>query len=125
MNYLIAILGISFLVVVHETGHYVAARAFGIRVLRYSIGFGPVVFKYQPRGSPTIFQICAIPFLAYVQIDGMNPAEEIDPRDPSLFPNKSVLARIITIFAGPFANYIAASLICFGVFAFDGIAIPE
>lgn len=114
MEILLAIVGLSFLVIVHETGHYLAARAFGMRVLRYSIGFGPALFRYQPKGSPTIFQVCAIPFLAYVQIDGMNPAEEIDRSDPALFPNKGVLARMATIFAGPFANYLAASLIMFG-----------
>ncbi|AKF04966.1 M50 family metallopeptidase [Sandaracinus amylolyticus] len=121
MNIVVAILGISFLVVVHETGHYLAARAFGMRVLRYSIGFGPPIFRYQPKGSPTVFQVCAIPFLAYVQIDGMNPAEEIDPNDPALFPNKGVLARMVTIFAGSFANYLAAMLIMFGFYLAFGM----
>ena len=125
MNIFVAILGISFLVIVHETGHYLAARAFGMRVLRYSIGLGPVLFKYQPQGSPTIFQICAIPFLAYVQIDGMNPTDDVDRNDPTLFPNKSVLARMVTIFAGPFANYLAASLIVFSVVAIDGAQEPQ
>ena len=122
---LFGILGISLLVVVHETGHYLAARAFGMRVLRYSIGLGPVLFKVQPKGSPTVFQISAIPFLAYVQIDGMTPTEDGDPSDPALFQNKSVLARLVTIFAGPLANYLAASLIVFGLVAFDGVPEAE
>ena len=113
MLILVAILGISLLVIVHEAGHYFAARAFGMRVLRFSIGFGPVLWRHQPHGSPTVFQVCAIPFLAYVMIAGMNPTEEVDPKDPELYPNKSVLARIITIFAGPFANYAAASALVF------------
>lgn len=125
MEILLAIVGLSFLVIVHETGHYLAARAFGMRVLRYSIGFGPALFRYQPKGSPTVFQVCAIPFLAYVQIDGMNPAEEIDRSDPALFPNKGVLARMATIFAGPFANYLAASLIMFAFALTFGIAEPD
>lgn len=109
----VAILGISLLVIVHEAGHYLAARAFGMRVLRFSIGFGPVLWKHQPRNSPTVFQLCAIPFLAYVMIAGMNPTEDVDPRDPELYPNKGVVARIVTIFAGPFANYLAASVMVF------------
>jgi regulator of sigma E protease len=121
MLVLFGVVGLSILVIVHEGGHYLAARAFGMRVLRYSIGFGPVLFKYQPKGSPTIFQICAIPFLAYVQIDGMNPTDEVDPQDPALYANKSVLARIVTIFAGPFANYLAASLIIFGILTLNGV----
>ncbi len=115
---LVGIFGISLLVIVHETGHYLAARAFGMRVTRFSIGLGPTLFSYTPKGSPTTFQVCAIPFLAYVMIAGMNPTEEIDPKDPGLFPNKSVIARIVTIFGGPFANYLAASLMVFGIALF-------
>ena len=110
----------SLLVIVHEAGHYVAARAFGMCVTRFSIGFGPTLVSYKPRNSPTTFQICAIPFLAYVMIAGMNPAEEIDPNDPTIYPNKSVFARIVTIFGGPFANYLAASLLVFGLGLFYG-----
>jgi regulator of sigma E protease len=112
---LVAIFGISLLVIVHESGHYLVARAFKMRVLRYSIGFGPALFRYKPKDSPTTFQICAIPFLAYVQIAGMNPHEEIDPDDPEIFPNKSLFARIATIAAGPGANYLAASILVFVV----------
>lgn len=119
MAILLAILGISALVIVHEAGHYLAARAFGMRVLRFSIGFGPTIAKWQPPNSTTVFQIGLIPFLAYVQIAGMNPAEDNDPSDPALYPNKGVLARFVTIFAGPFANYITASLLVF-VFATMG-----
>jgi regulator of sigma E protease len=99
LDILLIIVGISILVIVHESGHYLAARAFKMRVLRYSIGFGPTLFKYQPKGSPTVFQVAAIPFLAYVQIAGMNPHEDVDPKDPGLFGNKSVFARVVTIAA--------------------------
>lgn len=109
----LAILGISFLVIIHEAGHYLAARASSMRVTRFSIGFGPALIRYQPKGSPTVFQICAIPLLAYVAISGMNPAEDVDPNDPELYPNKGLFARFITIFAGPFANYLAASAMIF------------
>jgi len=115
LQFLVAIFGLSLLVIVHEAGHYLFARAFGIRVTRFSIGLGPVLAKYQPKGSPTVFQVCAVPFLAYVMIAGMNPAEEVDPNDPELYPNKSILARTLTIFGGPFANYFAASLMIFGL----------
>lgn len=117
----IIITAISIKVIVHESGHYLMARAFGMRVLRYSIGIGPVLFKHQPKGSPTIFQICAIPFLAYVQIDGMNPTDDVDPKDPALFANKSVIARILTILAGPLANYLWASVLIFFLITFGGV----
>lgn len=112
---LIAIFGLSLLVIVHEYGHYLAARAFGMRVTRFSIGIGPTLARFQPKGSPTVFQVGAIPLMAYVQIAGMNPAEEYEADDPELFPNKSAFARIVTVFAGPLANYLAASLMVFGI----------
>lgn len=121
LNILWAILGISVLVIVHESGHYLAARAFKMRVLRYSIGFGPALFRYKPKNSPTTFQVCAIPFLAYVQIAGMNPHEEVDPNDPEIYPNKGLFARITTIAAGPFANYLAAMVLVFGLAVTAGL----
>lgn len=120
--YIAGVFGLSLLVVVHECGHYFVARAFGMRVLRFSIGLGPAIVRYTPKGSPTTFQICAIPLLAYVQIAGMNPAEEIDRNDPTLFPNKSVFARIMTIAAGSLANYASASILFFGLAL---VGLPE
>jgi regulator of sigma E protease len=112
LQILVATIGLSLLVVVHEAGHYLMARAFGIRVTRFSIGFGPVLMKYQAKGSPTVFQVCAIPFLAYVMF--MNSAEQdVDPSDPGLYTNKGALARTLTVFGGPFANYLAASVLIF------------
>jgi regulator of sigma E protease len=89
-----------------------------MRVTRFSIGLGPVLVSHTPKGSPTTFQLCAIPFLAYVMIAGMNPVEEIDPKDEGLYGNKSVFARIVTVFGGPFANYLAASFMVFGIALF-------
>ena len=115
LKIVLAVVGLSFLVVVHESGHYLIARAFRMRVLRYSIGLGPALFRYKPKNSPTTFQVCAIPLLAYVQIEGMNPYEEIDWEDPAIFPNKSLFGRIATIAAGPVANYLAAVVLIFAV----------
>ncbi|MDH5493346.1 MAG: M50 family metallopeptidase [Myxococcales bacterium] len=115
LEILLALLGISVLVIIHELGHYLAARAFGMRVLRFSIGFGPTIFKYQPKGSPTTFLIGAIPFLAYVQVAGMNPFEHVDTKDPAVFGNKSLFGRMTFAFAGPFANYLIACVLAFVV----------
>ena len=90
----IAILGLALLMVVHEGGHYLAARRFGMRVTKFSIGFGPTIWKHRPKNSPTTFQVAIIPFLAYVQIAGMNPYEEIDPKDPESYANASLWASI-------------------------------
>ncbi|MFO0659892.1 MAG: M50 family metallopeptidase [Polyangiaceae bacterium] len=108
--YLVAIAVLGMLMVVHEAGHYLAARAFGMRVTKFSIGIAPILFRFQPKGSPTLFQIGAIPFFAFVQIAGMNPLEEVDPEDKGSYANASLLGRIVTIFAGSLANYLTASI---------------
>ena len=117
---LIAILGLAVLMVVHEGGHYLAARRFGMRVTKFSIGFGPTLWKHRPKDSPTTFQIAIIPFLAYVQIAGLNPYEEIDPKDSESYANASLWARIVTIAAGPLANYFFASVLMFFGFLLGG-----
>ncbi|HET8938324.1 MAG TPA: M50 family metallopeptidase [Polyangiales bacterium] len=117
---LAAIFGLSLLVTLHEAGHYLFARIFGMRVLRFSIGFGPVLASYRPKNSPTVFQVCAIPFLAYVLVAGTNPAEEPDPNDPDLYANKGLWPRIWMNLGGPLANYLTASVLVFGL-AITGI----
>jgi regulator of sigma E protease len=116
----LAILGLAVLMVIHEAGHHFIARAFGIRVLRFSIGFGPVLWRHQPRGSSTVYQVALIPFLAYVQVAGMNPFEDVDPDDKSSYANTSLTARISTIIAGPLANYFFASVLFFASFMVGG-----
>lgn len=121
---LIGILGLALLMVVHEGGHLLAARAFGMRVIKFSIGFGPALWRHQPRGSETVYQVALIPFLAYVQIAGMNPLEEVDPEDKGSYANASLVGRITTIFAGPLANYLFASVLFFAAFMVGGQPVP-
>src|SRR5579884_2762400 len=123
--YLIAILGLAVLMIVHEAGHYAAARKFGMRVVRFSIGFGPTVWKHKPKGSATVYQVAIIPFLAYVQIAGMNPYEETDPKDPASYANASLWARIVTIAAGPLTNYFFASVLIFFGLLIGGKEVPD
>lgn len=111
--YIIAALGLALLMVVHEGGHYLAARRFGMRVVKFSIGFGPTLWKHKPKDSPTTYQVAIIPFLAYVQIAGMNPYEELDPKDPGSYANASLWGRTVTIAAGPLTNYLFASVLIF------------
>jgi regulator of sigma E protease len=86
-----------------------------MRVLRFSIGFGPVLASYRAKNSPTLFQICAVPFLAYVMVAGTNPADEPNPDDPELYMNKSLLARVLVNIGGPLANYLTASILVFAL----------
>jgi regulator of sigma E protease len=111
--YVVGILGLALLMIVHEGGHYFAARRYGMRVVKFSIGFGPRIWHKQPKDSPTTFQVALIPFLAYVQIAGMNPYEEQDASDKGSYANASLWARVVTITAGPLANYLFASVLFF------------
>ncbi len=117
---LLGILGLALLMVVHEGGHYLAARAFGMRVTKFSIGFGPALLRKKPEGSPTTYQVALLPFLAYVQIAGMNPLEEVDPNDRGSYANASLIGRSVTIFAGPLANYLFASVLFFASLVIGG-----
>ena len=120
VSIIVGILGLALLMVIHEGGHLLAARAFGMRVVRFSIGFGPAIWRHQPKGSDTVYQVALIPFLAYVQIAGMNPFEEIDPADKASYANASLTARTSAIFAGPLANYLFASVLFLGAFMLGG-----
>jgi regulator of sigma E protease len=125
MGYVVAgILGLALLMVVHEAGHLLAARAFGMRVQRFSIGFGPPLWRYQAKGSETVYQVALIPFLAYVQIAGMNPFEEVDPDDKGSYANASLVGRISAIVAGPLANYLFASVFFFAALMIGGRGVP-
>jgi regulator of sigma E protease len=123
--FIVGILGLAVLMVVHEGGHYFAAKKFGMRVVRFSIGFGPTLWKHKPKDSPTVYQVALIPFLAYVQIAGMNPYEESDPKDPGSYANASLWGRIITIAAGPLTNYFFASILIFFGLLIGGHEVPD
>lgn len=120
MHWLTSLLGIALLMVVHESGHYFIARAFGMRVERFAIGIGPTIWRHQPKDSETVFQVGLIPFLAYVQIAGLNPFEEVEPDDEGSFANASLTGRISAIIAGPLSNYLSASLLFFGAIVLSG-----
>jgi regulator of sigma E protease len=106
LSIVIAIVGLGLLIVLHEGGHFIVARLCGMRVERFSIGFGPTLLGFERGG--TTFQIAPIPLGGFVQITGMNPNEEFDDKDPMVYPNRPRWMRLATIVAGPAANYLTA-----------------
>lgn len=119
MSILLAILALGFLIVVHEAGHYVVARWCKMRVERFSVGFGPGILKHK-SDSGTVFQLAPIPFGGFVEIRGMNIAEEIDPEDVHAYPNRPAWQRFLTILAGPATNYISAIFLAFALYTCHG-----
>jgi len=120
LSWVIAIAGLALLIVLHEGGHFLVARLCGMRVERFSIGFGPPIASFK-RGE-TIFQIAPIPLGGFVQITGLNPSEEFDKSDPMVYPNRPRWMRLLTVLAGPIANYLTAIVLVFIVLAGFGAA---
>lgn len=115
------ILALSILVVVHEWGHYFVARRAGVRVLQFSVGFGPELFG-RTIGD-TRWSLCAIPFGGYVKFAGEDPDEE-GPGAPDEFQNQSLSARTAIVLAGPVMNYVLAIVLAAIVLYIAGDPVP-
>ena len=129
MNLLIEIaafaVAIGVLVVVHEYGHYSVARLCGVKVLRFSIGFGRPLVRWVSRKTGTEWTIAALPLGGYVKM--------LDERDPDVrvpsaelaqaFNRQSVVKRIAIVLAGPLANFLLAIALFAAVFA-TGVTEP-
>jgi len=117
----VVVLGI--LILVHELGHFFMARLAGVGVERFSIGFGPVLWRV--RGKETEYCVSAIPMGGYVKMmgDDENPLEggkgvAIDPA--KAFNTKPLIARFLIVFAGPAMNFILAAVIAALMFMLVG-----
>lgn len=112
LSILWAILVFGILIFIHELGHFSVAKAFGIRVKEFAIGFGPVLGSFQ-KGE-TRYSIRGIPLGGFVLMGGMEEGEEDDPRG---YLRKPVYARFLTILAGPVMNFLLATLIFVSYYA--------
>jgi membrane-associated protease RseP (regulator of RpoE activity) len=106
MSTLAAIGVLAILIFVHELGHFLAARLQGIYANKFSIGFGPVLLKYQ--GTQTEYALRALPLGGFVGFPDDDPESDIPPNDPNLLRNRPLLDRAIVISAGVIANLIFA-----------------
>lgn len=104
---LLAFVGaIALLVLFHEYGHYWVARRFGVKVLRFSLGFGKVI--YSKRFADTEWVICALPLGGYVKMLDEREGEVMPSELDQAFNRKPVLQRIAIVAAGPLANFLLA-----------------
>jgi regulator of sigma E protease len=107
LSWLLAFLGFAALIILHELGHFGAAKAVGMRVERFSLFFPPLLARVR-RGE-TEYAVGAIPLGGYVKITGMNPAEEIPPDVAHrAYYRQPVWKRIVVISAGPLVNIVLA-----------------
>lgn len=114
-SWLLVFVGFSLLIVLHEAGHFLAAKATGMRVEKFFLFFGPKLFSVR-RGE-TEYGIGTIPIGGYVRISGMTMEEELDPDvEHRAYHRQAVWKRIVTIAAGPAVNIALAFAIFFAVF---------
>ncbi len=115
VNALKIIFLLSFLIFIHEGGHFLAAKFFKVKVEKFSIGFGPKIFSKQ--GKETTYSISLIPFGGYVQMAG-----EIERSDEEgAFNNAKLLHRIAIVACGPIINIIFGIVVYFILIASTGL----
>ena len=107
MNILIALIVFELLVVFHEFGHFIAARACGVKVVEFSVGMGPKLFSVQ--GKDTLFSLRGLPIGGYCSMVGEDEADEGDVEGS--LASKPVWQRMLVLFAGPFFNFLLAFLL--------------
>ncbi len=116
---LLAIIGLGFLIFIHELGHFFMARRVGMRVESFGIGFGRPIFTFLHNGVK--WNICWLPFGGYVKIAGMEKEEGKEPEDISDgFFGKSPWDRIKVALAGPLVNLVFAFLVFTAIWASGG-----
>ena len=105
MNLFIALIVLSLLILVHELGHFLVAKACGIRVLEFSMFMGPKLFSFQ-KGE-TLYALRLIPMGGYVKMEG----EEVASDDPRAFNRQKIWKRFLVVSAGPLMNVALAFLL--------------
>ena len=118
------LVALGLLIAVHEYGHYRVAVACGVKVLRFSVGFGKTLFRWQPKGSPTEFVLGAFPIGGYVKM--LDEREgPVAPEERHLaFNNRPLKARAAIVAAGPIANLLLAVLL-YALVNWAGVQEPK
>ena len=120
MSWFLAFAGFAALIILHEAGHFAAAKAVGMRVERFMLFFPPILAKVR-RGE-TEYGFGAIPLGGYVKITGMSPHEDIPPEHQHrAYLRQPVWKRIVVISAGPAMNLVLAFLILLAIFWSNGV----
>lgn len=125
MTLVSAIILLGIIIFVHELGHFLFAKIMGVRVLKFSLGFGPKLIGKQ--FGDTEYRISAIPLGGYVKMLGEAPGDELsDAEKPFAYNNQKVWKRFIIVFSGPLFNILFAVIIFFFVFVKGlPVLIPE
>lgn len=134
---ILAITAFVFVIFIHELGHYLMGRFCGIGATSFSIGFGPKLVSFTDRHD-TEWMICLIPLGGYVKFQTNSESTQKDfvskeqkqywkglQANKSSFEDSSILARALTVFAGPFANFLMSAFIFAFVYQVSGVMSDE
>ena len=114
------VVALGLLITVHEYGHYRVAVACGVKVLRFSVGFGKPLLRWQPKDSPTEFVLCALPLGGYVRMLDEREAP-VDASERHLaFNTQPLKSRAAIVAAGPLANLLLA-VVLYAVVNWTGV----
>ena len=124
MYIILAILLLAILIVVHEFGHFIAARAMKIDVREFSVGFGPKLAGWKSKKHETTFAVRAIPMGGYCAFYGEDDATGESGDDPRNFGNHSVWKRMLVILMGPVMNFVLAFVTAVVLIWCTGVTVP-
>ena len=114
---------VSSLIFVHELGHFLFAKAFGVKVLTFSLGFGPKILRL--RGRETEYCISLLPLGGYVKMLEESTSDVVLPEDRKrTFESLPAYKRVVIVLAGPLMNLIFPVLLYFAVFVGEGPLLP-
>ena len=119
---LAAILMLGVMIMIHECGHFWAARLTGIPVREFALGFGPKLLERKSRKYDTMFVLRMIPAGGYCAFYGEDDPGQADSRDPRLYNNARPWKRFITILMGPVMNFVLALAVAVGFYWVTGEA---
>ncbi|KAF0092828.1 MAG: regulator of sigma E protease [Hyphomonadaceae bacterium] len=109
------LLAIGLLVSIHEFGHFWVARKVGVKVIRFSVGFGKIFWSYQKSPNDTQYALSALPLGGYVKMVDEREGE-VKPEDlPFAFNRQTVWARTAIVAAGPIFNLVLAVMLFWAV----------
>ncbi len=120
-----AIVALFIVVLIHEFGHFIVARWCGVKVLKFSIGFGKSFWSYTSKKTGTVYALGIFPLGGYVKMFGETTDEKLDPSLAAVsYAHKSVWARMAVALAGPAANMVLA-LVAFWIVYMSGVTYQK
>lgn len=106
----------AVIVLIHEFGHFIMAKLMGMKVLEFSLGFGPKICSV--RKGDTMYSVRSVPLGGFNRIQGMSGETDSDPKN---FNNHPAWQRLLVVFAGPLFNFILAFILFWGVLLYTGV----